>query len=234
MPCKIRVDCPFIKSDVDIVEFILKFTDVPENCLIVREHNPKEHIHVYLENNITVKTLRKNLNEVLTDTSNKGQRSVSDNHTDWKGYKAYLLKYPNTDILYIGDDLNEEELRDYYHEVTKDTQKGKKYSEITKIEKVLPETSTFKDTINAVIEYYISEKKIMNKAHMAQIAQTIYYTRRPQDRLTLIQGIALEADMGYILEEELEKEKVKKIIKDGNVEFLTNRQKKFVIHDDPE
>ncbi len=234
MPCKIRLDCPYIKPNIDIVEFILKFTDTPENALIVKEHNPKEHIHVYLENNVTVKTLRSKINELLTDTSNKGQRSVSENHTDWEGYKGYLLKYPNTDVLFIGDDLDEEELREYYHSVSKDTSKVKKYTEIAKIEQILPTTHSLKDTINAVIEYYIREKKAMNKSHIVQQASTIWYGNNPNYRLIFIQSIADEMELGHILHEELEQEKVKKIIKDGNQEFLTSKQRKMVIPDDPE
>jgi hypothetical protein len=199
MPCKIRLDCPFIKPNIDIVEFILKFTDTPENALIVKEHNPKEHIHVYLENNVTVRTLRTKINEMLTDTTNKGQRSVSENHTDWEGYKGYLLKYPNTDVLFIGDDLDEEELREYYHSVSKGSSKVKKYTEIAKIEQIIQPANTLHNTINAVIDYYIQEKKAMNKSHMVQQATTIWYSRNPQNRHNLLLSIATEMELDYLI-----------------------------------
>ncbi len=202
MPCKIRLDCPFIKPNIDIVEFILKFTDTPENALIVKEHNPKEHIHVYLEPTVTVRTLRTKINEILTDTSNKGQRSVSENHTDWEGYKGYLLKYPNTDVLFIGDDLDEEELREYYHSVSKSSSKIKKYTEIAKIEQILQPANTLHNTINAVIDYYIQEKKAMNKSHMVQQATTIWYSRNPQHRHNLLKSIAVEMELDHLLDRE--------------------------------
>lgn len=47
MPCKIRVTKVNL-SEEEFTQFVLSLTTNPDEAIIVQEHTPKDHYHVYL------------------------------------------------------------------------------------------------------------------------------------------------------------------------------------------
>lgn len=176
MPCKVRVTKVNL-SDEEFVDYILSFTTNPDTAIIVKEHTPKDHYHCYLEDCLTPPTIRERLQKVCPTKGNDSY-SVSDKHSDWKGYKGYLVKYDNTTILHCNYDI--EEIREYYESQSAKSDKFKRRTEYTQIFNYVvaqsPTDSPDPRTITKLImKFYIENQKIFNKAHIAQILNTIWY-----------------------------------------------------------
>lgn len=195
MPCKIRVSNINL-DDEQFVEFIHTLTRTPNTAIVVKEHTPKDHYHVYLEDNLSLPTIRKKLAENCP-TKNNDSYSVSDKHDDWEGYKSYLFKYPETTILYCNEDV--EKYRELYKLKSSTFQK---YTEYTRIYRYvmdlhspkLPKLPNPKEIVKYVIQYYLKEGKIFHKAHIAQIVHTIYYQNN-QNSERYILSVLEEADL---------------------------------------
>lgn len=184
MPLKVRVSKVNL-SDQEFVDFILALTTNPDNCIIVKEHTPKDHYHVYLEDCYSAPTVRDRLQKVCPTKGNDSY-SVSDKHTDWLGYKGYLVKYENTTILHCKFDI--EELREYYESQKCKSSKFKKRTEFTKILNFVTAKMDAdsadpgpRNITKLILQFYIEEQKIFNKAHIGQILNTIWYLLHPED-----------------------------------------------------
>lgn len=178
MPTKIRITDTTL-NDEDLVKLILSFTDSPDLAIIVKEHTPKTHYHVYLEDGYTPPTIRQRLRGVCSG-GNKSF-SVSTNHSDWKGYKGYLFKHSDTEILHSNYDEND--LKEYY--ISKSS-KSQQYTDYTKIKNWIESRGLCnyndpRSITKNVLKYYLEEHKIFNKAHIAQIVQTIYFEKHQDD-----------------------------------------------------
>ena len=192
MPCKIRVSKISLTDD-EFVQLILSFTSNGDTAIIVKEHTPKDHYHCYLEDCLTPPTIRDRLSKVCP-TKNNDSYSVSTNHSDWLGYKGYLVKYENTTVLHCKEDI--QKLREYYE--SKST-KVKIRTEYTKIYNYVvansPDDTPDPRTIcKLVMKFYLEEQKIFHKAHMAQIVNTIYYQMNPEDE-SFINSLMEEVDI---------------------------------------
>ncbi len=183
MPVKIRVtNIDF--TDEQFIDLILSFTKQPDLAIIVKEHHPKDHYHVYLDSDsFSVPTIRKRLSEVCS-TKNNDSYSVSTHHTDWKGYQGYLLKHEDTTILHCY--YNIDELREYYNKQvskSKHSQKRTEYLAIYNfVSDQVPEMERTPRTVaKSILQFYLKEQKIFHKAHIAQILQTIWYQMNPLD-----------------------------------------------------
>lgn len=195
MPCKVRVTKINLTDD-EFVKFILSLTTNPDTAIIVKEHTPKDHYHCYLEDCLTPPTIRDRLQKVCPTKGNDSY-SVSNNHTDWKGYQGYLVKYEDTTILHCYYDIDE--IRSYYESQAAKSDKFKRRTEYTKIYNyVVAESPVDKPdprTITKLImKFYIEEQKIFNKAHIAQILNTIWYQLNDQDE-SFIESVLEEANI---------------------------------------
>lgn len=184
-PVKIRIDCEYLNVD-NAVPTILRLTDTPDTALIVQEHVPKEHIHAYIDANRTCKTIRKNLDKILTSTGNEA-KSVADNHTDWKGYQSYCLKgVPDkTSILHHGSSLPSlEELQEYYKKKSAKSpvkQIDNNTTEVINwIEKNNLPYETYKDIVVLVLKFYVKQKKPINEKYVGMISKTLYLQKNPE------------------------------------------------------
>lgn len=182
MPLKVRVSKVNL-TDEEFVDFILALTTNPDTCIIVKEHTPKDHYHVYMEDCYSAPTVRDRLQKVCPTKGNDSY-SVSDKHSDWLGYKGYLVKYENTTILHCKFDI--EELREYYESQKYKSSKFKRRTEFTKIinyviAKCDPDSADLRTITKLILEFYLEEQKIFNKAHIAQILNTIWYQFHPED-----------------------------------------------------
>jgi len=200
MPLKIRISKLSIPEE-QLVPTILSFTKNPDESLIVQEHEPKDHYHVYLADPcLTAPTVRLRL-AAMCPTKNNDSYSVSASTSDWLGYQGYLVKYEDTTILHQGN-LNVDELRDYYKKVSTspDTQKRTEYTGIFNFVMEQIDTAntgkhiSARDITVAVIKYYQKEQKIFHKAHMAQLVNTIYYQLQPENS-SFVEQILLEAQL---------------------------------------
>lgn len=197
MPIKIRITkCNL--SETELISTILSFTKNPDKAIIVKEHIPYDHYHVYLEDSLSCPTIRNRLSKICV-TKNNDSYSVSENHTDWKGYMGYLVKHENTTILHCN--FNIQELRDYYLEKSKTKKKYTEYSEIyswvmskCETDSRTPRTPDSRTIAKKVCEFYLEKQKILHKAHIAQIVQTIYYQNKGNNE-RFITSILEEADL---------------------------------------
>lgn len=192
MPVKIRITKCNLTDD-ELVTTILSFTKNPDVAIIVKEHTPCDHYHVYLEDCLTCPTIRTRLAKICP-TKNNDSYSVSDNHSDWKGYRGYLFKHEDTTILHCNYDI--EELRGYYQEKSKTKKYYTEYSEIygyvmANCGTDLPDSRTIAKN---VCNYYLEKQKILHKAHIAQIVQTIYFQNKGNNE-RFITAILEEADL---------------------------------------
>jgi hypothetical protein len=233
MPVKLRLDVDFLKPDINIADELLKLTDTPDSALIVREIHPKNHIHAYLDANLTCKPIRLIIRRMLVDglptpiISKKF--SVNDVHSDWKGYKGYILKMEDSEIVYAGADVDVDELREYYKDVSKKNKSKKIMTDVLPhVEEGLSELGVYR----SVCDYYLVNDMVMCKANINKIVQTILYRRDASFRNRMHLQMAREIEIDHIVQCQLEKEKVKGIVEKGGEEFLTNRQKALI--DDPE
>ena len=176
MPCKVRVSKIGL-SDIEFVTLILSFTTNPDKCIIVKEHTPKDHYHCYLEDCLTPPTIRDRLGKVCP-TKNNDSYSVSTNHTDWLGYKGYLVKYEDTTVLHCKEDV--EKLREYYESKSTKVKVRTEYTKIYNYVSANSDEPDVRDICKLVMKFYLAEQKIFHKAHMAQIVNTIYYQMYPE------------------------------------------------------
>lgn len=181
MPCKIRVSKITI-SEEELVKLFLSFTTNPQTAIIVKEHIPKDHYHVYLEDCLSPPTIRERL-RLVCPTKGNDSYSVSTSHSDWKGYQGYLLKYDDTTVLYCKQDI--EELREYYESQSTNPKSGKRtdYTKILNyvVAKTDPDSADSRTLAKLLLQFYIEEQKIFNKAHIAQILNTLWFQFHPSD-----------------------------------------------------
>lgn len=192
MPCKIRVSKVNL-SDEEFTDFVLSLTTNPDTAIVVKEHKPKDHYHCYLEDCVTPPTIRERLSKICPTKGNDSY-SVSTNHSDWKGYQGYLVKYEDTTILHCNYDI--QKIKSYYES---QSTKVKIRTEYTKIYNYVmgesPVDSPDPRTITKlVLKFYLEEQKIFNKAHIAQIVNTIYYQLN-EDSERFISQVLEEADL---------------------------------------
>lgn len=184
MPCKIRVSKITI-SEEELIKLFLSFTTNPHSAVIVKEHIPKDHYHVYLDECLSPPTIRARL-QMVCPTKGNDSYSVSTTHTDWKGYQGYLLKYDDTTVLHCHQDI--QELKEYYESQSKSSKSSKRtdYTKIynyviAKSEADLRTREDPKVITKLILEFYIEEQKIFNKAHIAQILNTLWFQFHPSD-----------------------------------------------------
>lgn len=195
MPTKIRIT-KINLDDSEVVKLILSFTKDPDTAIIVKEHQPKDHYHAYLEQSLSLPTIRTRLAQVCP-TKNNDSYSVSTNHTDWKGYKGYLFKHEDTTVLHSFYD--EGELRSYYDEVSNKTDKVKKYTEYTSIYNFvvehLPDDYDLRVITKLIMKWYINHQRVFHKAHIAQLLNTIYYQLSEETDESFITSVLEEANI---------------------------------------
>lgn len=184
-PLKIRLTCEHLNVE-NPVPTILRMTDTPESALIVQEHVPHEHIHAYIDCNRTIKTVRKNLDKILTCTGNEA-KALGENHTDWKGYLGYCLKGvpDNCSILHYGKSLLPvEELQNYHKKLAQKSpvkQIDNKCNDVLQwIEKNNLPYETYKDIVCLVLKFYVKRKMPINEKYVGQIAKTLYLEKKPE------------------------------------------------------
>jgi len=195
MPCKIRVTKVNL-SEEEFTQFVLSLTTNPDEAIIVQEHTPKDHYHVYLEDCLTPPTIRERLQKVCPTKGNDSY-SVNDKHHDWLGYKGYLFKNEDTTVLHCKKDVAQ--LREYYESQSAKSEKYKRRTEYTKIfnfvmAKMDADSADPRIMVKLILEFYIEEQKIFNKAHIAQILNTLWYQIHPYEE-GFIDNVLEEANL---------------------------------------
>jgi hypothetical protein len=130
-------------------------------------------------------------------TKGNDSYSVSANHSDWKGYQGYLVKHEDTTILHCNYDV--EEIKSYYESQAAKSDKFKRRTEYTKIYNfVMANLNTDRPDprmiTKLIMKFYLEEQKIFNKAHIAQILNTIWYNINDQDE-SFIESVLEEANI---------------------------------------
>lgn len=192
MPCKIRIsDINLDKST--LVTLLLSFTRKPDTMLLVQEHDPKDHYHVYLSDNVSLPTIRTKLKK-HTPTANNDSYSVSGTHSDWQGYIGYLFKHEETTVIY-NKMYDVESCRQYYKTQSTTFRKKTDYTIIFNfVEKDLSCNYSVYNIVKSVLKFYLKEQKIFHKAHIAQIVNTIYYQLHPDDE-SFLNSVLEEANI---------------------------------------
>lgn len=194
MPCKIRVSKITI-DEKSLIKLFLSFTTNPHTAIIVKEHIPKDHYHVYIDDCLTPPTIRERLSHVCPTKGNDSY-SVSATHSDWKGYQGYLVKYDDTTILHCEYDIKE--LKDYYESQCLNSGKVKRtdYTKILNfiVAKTDPDSADLRTLTKLILKFYLEEQKIFNKAHIAQILNTLWYQFHPYDE-SIIDNVLDEANI---------------------------------------
>tara|TARA_B100000768_G_C11262685_1_gene369523 strand:+ start:258 stop:944 length:687 start_codon:yes stop_codon:yes gene_type:complete len=196
MPTKLRITDNILPTE-EVLRHLLTFTKEPDTAIIVKEQEPYPHYHCYYQTSYSPPTIRERLKEIYSKIYEPARLhttySVSTNHTDWDFYKGYLFKNENTEILHCN--YNIEELRNYYNQKNPIT---KKKTELFKICEDLERNGLCnyipKEITKAVLKMNLRNGKIINLARVAQIVQTIYYLKNPEDEL-LISSVLRKAEM---------------------------------------
>lgn len=174
---KIRIDAKYLLEDVDLNVFFKKLsTEWNETGILVFEKQPKEHYHVYIDACVTVPTMRKRLNEILSSTGNEA-KSVSDTHHDWTVYKGYLLKYEDSVIVHIGSTYDKDELKASYEAHKKPDLESRTGEVILSLEtwmKTQAEWTTIRDLARLVIKYHKMKNKLMDRHYIGKLITTLY------------------------------------------------------------
>lgn len=107
---KVRITVKYLK--ISKIEILERLKEISSTYIIINEFwddkgNPLDHIQMYIETEISERKLRTLVKSFLTEGGNKSF-SMDNRHSDWNGYKGYLLKYDDTEIL--GASYSAEEL----------------------------------------------------------------------------------------------------------------------------
>lgn len=185
LPYKIRIDCQYLKEkdDLSLTLYIKSFScNFESTAMIVRERQPKDHLHMFILSKLTDKTIRKKIDYLLTERGNKS-KSVSDKHDNWAGYRGYLLKHKDTEILHLGTNYNQEDLKNYYLKVSKSVEFKKNSSLITVADSYLKKEGIEWETVHqltqAVVLFYAHHHKLIHKARIGQLVETLYILKYP-------------------------------------------------------
>ena len=196
MPIKIRFDTQYLQCS-NIIPTIQGLTDSYETtAVIVREHQPKDHYHIYLDENCDIKTVRKRCRKICAE-GNKAC-TVGNNHDNWKGYISYLMKHNDTEVLHIGSHWGTRtELLKYYNSVKKSPIHNDNNSLVTQLLKYIGDQpwTTVRDLYGYIIRYYLERHKLIHKAHINQLALTIYLIKYPINMGMLVNDLLLTEDV---------------------------------------
>ncbi len=183
----IRITCKYIKEGYNPLPILLSQTDHPEDAVIVMEKDPRDHIHACISARYTEKTIRKNLDKILTESGNSA-KSVSLLKDEPVKCRAYAVKQvkKGANVLHIGNDWDLNKLQSHYDNLPSERKKQCCPDTcVSDIEEWMKETTgnTKVETpvcaISIVQAYYCEKCKPMNKARVAQIAHTIWLRQNP-------------------------------------------------------
>lgn len=208
IPLKIRIDTPYLNISIDeMVNTLLSFTDDRKTAVIVREHNPDDHVHVYLKSPLSIPTLRTRIRPLLTEGGNKAY-SIGTKHHDWDIYIGYMFKYDDTtEVLYVHETLDQKYFQDKYNNYAKEE---KKYEESDKIIRYVEakDCKEPRDIAKAVCDYYVRNNKPFHKINMAMLVNMIWYKMGNQDCFinNLLRETGIEGEVEYDKDYKIEKQ----------------------------
>lgn len=182
-PTTIRITLQYFDTNVNLVPTLLRCTDDPDNALIVMEHEPYDHIHAFINANVSEKPIREKIYKL---TSQKGNPVLSVSPLKEKpglqGFLSYLVKKPTTDILFSGKNIDIKALKAHYAKVT-----GAKSSKDNNISRILSylekngaEFSTPAELGVHILSYYCSQNMPINRAFVGQLITSIYLKTNSQ------------------------------------------------------
>lgn len=205
MKTKIRIDNQYLHEDANINEVLKKFSQSYDRTgILVLEKNPKLHYHAYIESDITLPTLRKKLNEILTSTGNEA-KSVSNQHHDWDVYKGYLFKHEDTSIVHIGTDYDKETLiKKYKNHANREVSGEQPNSIVVQLEAYLKdkEWTTIKQLARLVLQYHKDKKKLLDKHYIGKLITTLYVNSGQGEDRFIEDMIYQETPFSHIMEKE--------------------------------
>lgn len=177
---KIRITSKYLADEKIRVAERLK--EISEDYLIINEFwndnkQPLDHLQMYVNTAVSERKLRALVKSCLTQGGNEAF-SMDNRHSDWNGYKGYLMKYDDSVVLqtsYTKEELDH--FRKYYFDVSAPKVKFKKELKLEKdLEAVLELTRPgmcIKDILNVIIDYYKKNRKIMHLANINQLAWSV-------------------------------------------------------------
>lgn len=191
---KLRITVKYLK--ISKIEILDRLKEISSTYLIINEFwddkgNPLDHIQSYFETDLSERKLRTLVKSFLTEGGNKSF-SMDNRHTDWNGYKGYLLKYDDTDIL--GSSYTPEEIthfKEYYKKVSKPKLKPRKEMKLENdLEEILQimqnrddNKYTIKEILKTIIQYYKDNKKVIHLANINQLAWSVKTYTDSEDEL---------------------------------------------------
>ena len=199
IPFKIRIDTPYLNISVDeMVSTLLSLTDNCKTAVIVREHDPDDHVHVYLTSELSIPTLRTRIRPILREGGNKAY-SIGTKHHDWDIYIGYMFKHDETtEVLYVHETLDQKYFQDKYNNYAK---ADKKYEESDKILRYVENKNCKepRDIAKAVCDYYVKNNKPFHKINMAMLVNLIWYKMGNQECFinNLLQETKIEGEIDF-------------------------------------
>lgn len=181
IPCKLRIT--ELNSDEESLVMLCKKYSNPETLIIVKEHQPYLHYHLYLELNVSKPTWLDRLQKIV----GKGNKAYSQSfkHHNWDVYRGYLYKHEDTEIIYQhqNDVHNIPHYIQEYNKHNKGSAKNFKNREHTlmleAILEKLPDEPTHHNIGKAVMEFYCENNKPFHKANMVQLIHLVNQQLNP-------------------------------------------------------
>jgi len=176
MKTKIRIHSQYLHEDADVNEVLKTCSQSYDRTgILVLEKNPKLHYHAYIDSDITLPTLRKKLNVVLTSTGNEA-KSVSNQHHDWDVYKGYLFKNEDTSIVHIGTEYDKDTLLKKYKDYSKKEVTEQPNSIVVQLDAYLKDKEwyTIKGLARHILQYHLDRNKLIDKHYIGKLVTTMY------------------------------------------------------------
>lgn len=189
---KVRITTKYLK--IEKIEIVKVLKEIAEGYIVVNEFwddkkTQLDHIQMYIQTDISERKFRKLVKDMLSEGGNKAF-SMDNRHSDWNGYKGYLLKYSDTEVLgssYTPEELNH--YRDYYKKVSVASRPRSKANcilenDLQELLSNVKEQMNIRDIAKIVVNYYKEKQKVIHLANMRQLIWSIYaYSQEDNDAL---------------------------------------------------
>lgn len=189
---KIRITEKYLKiSKIELIEELKK---ISSDYLIVNEYwddkgNELPHVQGFIDVSQSERKFRALIKSFLHSGGNQAF-SMDNRHSDWNGYKGYLLKYADTDIIgtsYGPDDITY--FKEYYKKVSKPKPKPRKDNildnDLNQILSTIDLQGTYSilEISNIVVKYFKDNSRVLHRANCQQLVWSVHTALDHKDEL---------------------------------------------------